>query len=250
MSLRLRGSDGPAIGGALVLRLLSAASPATQCEVAALLLVLLEANPANKRTLCLWYGLGPLLCAAARCADDETGGALRLHYLRLAASLGEHSVPPADALLLLRLAAAPRHQLLQHQHGSQAAEASGRAGESSGPAQEDSQRGPAAEDSQRWAELQMQMLFVLGVIAERAAPPAFFSFDGSGVLPLPPLAHFPPAKTGFTLSFWLRLGAQPADEPEVSSPISPPYLPYISPISPLYLHYISPTSRSPRTSRR
>ena len=96
---------------------------------------------------------------------------MRLHYLRLAASLGEHSVPPADALLLLRLAAAPRHQLLQHQHGSQAAEASGRAGESSGPAQ---------EDSQRWAELQMQMLFVLGVIAERAAPPAFFSFDGSG----------------------------------------------------------------------
>ena len=141
---------------------------------------------------------------------------MRLHYLRLAASLGEHSVPPADALLLLRLAAAPRHQLLQHQHGSQAAEASGRAGESSGPAQEDSQRGPAAEDSQRWAELQMQMLFVLGVIAEHAAPPAFFSFDGSGVLPLPPLAHFPPAKTGFTLSFWLRLGAQPADDPEVS----------------------------------
>ena len=76
--------------------------------------------------------------------------------------------------------------------------------------------GPAQEDSQRWAELQMQMLFVLGVIAERAAPPAFFSFDGSGVLPLPPLAHFPPAKTGFTLSFWLRLGAQPADDPEVS----------------------------------
>ena len=101
MALRLRGSDGPAIGGALVLRLLSAASPATQCEVAALLLVLLEANPANKRTLCLWYGLGPLLCAAARCADDETGGALRLHYLRLAASLGEHSVPPADALTLI-----------------------------------------------------------------------------------------------------------------------------------------------------
>ena len=128
---------------------------------------------------------------------------MRLHYLRLAASLGEHSVPPADALLLLRLAAAPRHQLLQHQHGSQAAEASGRAGESSGPAQEDSQRGPAAEDSQRWAELQMQMLFVLGVIAERAAPPAFFSFDGSGVLPLPPLAHFPPAKV--RVRVWVRV---------------------------------------------
>jgi len=59
MALRLRGSDGPAIGAAVVLRLLSAASPATQCEVAALLLVLLEANPANKRTLCLWYGLQP-----------------------------------------------------------------------------------------------------------------------------------------------------------------------------------------------
>ena len=53
------------------------------------------------------------------------------------------------------------------------------------------------------------------VIAERAAPPAFFSFDGSGVLPLPPLAHLPAAKTGFTLSFWARLGAQPANEPEV-----------------------------------
>ena len=36
------------------------------------------------------------------------------------------------------------------------------------------------------------------------------------MLPLPPLTHFPAAKTGFTLSFWVRVGAQPADEPEVT----------------------------------
>ena len=47
--------------------------------MAAVLLILLEANPCNKRTLCLWHGVAPLLRAATRCADDETGGALRLH---------------------------------------------------------------------------------------------------------------------------------------------------------------------------
>ena len=80
------------------------------------------------------------------------------------------------------------------------------------------------------------------------------------MLPLPPLAYLPPAKTGFTLSFWLRLGAQPADDPEVSSHISPLYLPYISQpaddpevsshISPLYLPYISQPSPLHLAARR
>ena len=78
-----------------------------------MLLVLLEANPCNKRTLCLHHGVAPFVRAAARCADDEAGGALRLHYLRLAASLGEYSVQAGEALLLFRLAAAPRYQMLR-----------------------------------------------------------------------------------------------------------------------------------------
>ena len=91
-----------------MLALLGEAEGAEQRETAALLLLLLEANPGNKRTLARSprSALLPLLRLLARCADDS-GGYLRVHLLRAAATLCEYTISGSEALLLFRLAAAP-----------------------------------------------------------------------------------------------------------------------------------------------
>ena len=62
----------------------------------------------------------------------------------------------------------------------------------------------------------MQLLFVIGCVAERSAPRNFFSFEGGERLSHGPLTHLPTAKVGYTLSFWMRVSAQADGEPEVS----------------------------------
>ena len=58
----------------------------------------------------------------------------------------------------------------------------------------------------RQAELQMQLLSVIGKLTERNAPLSYLSFDGHcGCIALQPLARFPSAKTGYSISCWMQV---------------------------------------------
>ena len=196
VGLRIRGVDA----ASLLLSLLSEGDGTEQQETAALLLLLLEATPANKRTLAGCASMLPLLRLLARCTDDSTGN-LRIHLLRTAAALGEYTISGAEALLLFRLAAAPEPLLPL----TESAEAEARA--------EAVHREEIRERLRE--ELQMQLLFVIGSVAESSSPRNFFSLDGASRLAHGPLMHLPAAKIGYTLAFWIRVGAQPEGEPEV-----------------------------------
>lgn len=68
--------------------------------------------------------------------------------------------------------------------------------------------GPSSLPLQRRAELQMQMLYVLGRLAERRAPTAFFNFDGVGAsVRLAPLTRFPGGKAGYSFCCWVRVNS-------------------------------------------
>ena len=63
----------------------------------------------------------------------------------------------------------------------------------------------------------MQLLFVIGCVAERASPRNFFALGGKERLVHgATVGHLPSSKLGYTLSFWMRVGAQADGEPEVS----------------------------------
>ena len=209
-----------------------------QLESAALLLLMLESNPLNKRHLASCHSMLPLLKLLSRCVDDGVNN-LRIHLLRTAAALGEYTLSGSEAMLLFRLAATPE-LLLPEQTPSVAGVEPGalHASEETpdaltcatsvavstvdGSEQERHEVDLAGHEqltAQRESlreELQMQMLFVIGCIAERSAPRHFFSFDGGERLDTGPLTHLPASKVGYTLSFWLRVSTQPQDEPEVS----------------------------------
>ena len=201
----------------------------------ALLLFLLEATPANKRLVSRCRAILPLLRLLARCADDASAN-LRIHLLRTAATLGEYTVSGAEALLLFRLVAAPEVLLppprpeADVNAAERAAERAGvrgwGVGERAGERAADEEAERRAEDARRAAgavargrqrdELQMQLLFVLGCIAERSAPRSFYSLDGNERLQHGPLTSaLPPATRGYTIAFWMRLSAQPEGENEV-----------------------------------
>ena len=176
-----------------------------------------------------WDGVAPFVRLAARCDATEAGAALRLHHLRLCASVAAYSLSDADALLLLRAARVAGTTGLAAAAAAAPAAATAAITYDSADADVDADGGAddaaslrttltaaeSAAEAQLRLEVQMQLLFVIGVVAERPAPPAYFSFDGSGVLPLPPVTHFPSARTGFTLSFWLRLDALPPTDDDV-----------------------------------
>ena len=98
--LRLRGAEA---AGVLVRCVEQVGAPLEE-QLALLLLLLLEANPCNKRAVQQWDGVAPFVRLAARCDATEAGAALRLHHLRLCASVAAYSLSDADALLLLRAA--------------------------------------------------------------------------------------------------------------------------------------------------
>jgi len=55
-------------------------------------------------------------------------------------------------------------------------------------------------------ELQMQMLYVIGRLAERSAPANYFSFDGLvSCLRMVPLVRFPASKAGYSMNCWLQI---------------------------------------------
>jgi hypothetical protein len=61
------------------------------------------------------------------------------------------------------------------------------------------------EESSEMRESQMQMLYVIGRLAERSAPFAYFHFDGEGEgLALDPRGKFPSSNTGYTFMCWLQ----------------------------------------------
>jgi hypothetical protein len=68
--------------------------------------------------------------------------------------------------------------------------------------------GSALLDEARCVELQMQMLYVIGRMAERAAPLCYFNFDGVGAsLRLKTLERFPSPKYGYTFCCWLKVNS-------------------------------------------
>ena len=172
----------------------------------------------------------PRSSASPRAATPPSSrAALRLHHLRLCASVAAYSLSDADALLLLRAARVAGTTGLAAAAAAAPAAATAAITYDSADADVDADGGAddaaslrttltaaeSAAEAQLRLEVQMQLLFVIGVVAERPAPPAYFSFDGSGVLPLPPVTRFPSARTGFTLSFWLRLDALPPTDDDV-----------------------------------
>jgi hypothetical protein len=66
----------------------------------------------------------------------------------------------------------------------------------------------AGLDARRCQELQMQMLYVIGRVAERVAPAAYFNFDGVGAsLKLKTLERFPSPKNGYSVCCWFKVNS-------------------------------------------
>lgn len=165
----------------MVIVLLPHAPPAVQSDVIKRLSILLEANPSNKRALCQ-VGVVSILLRLYPYFHEEAQSL----YLQLIANLGTYDVTQKEIRLLFDMAASPPNTSL-HLDSTQL-------------------RMPLYHSSITPEELQMQMLYVIGRLAERSAPANYFSFDGLvSSLRLVPLVRFPASKGGYSMNCWLQV---------------------------------------------
>jgi hypothetical protein len=174
----------------MLFELLPHAQHSIQGSVMLRLSALVEASPANRRALCTAGVFGLLLHFGPYLGQHDA-------YLQLVASLGKYDVSADEVRLLFDLAShrsiAPAPPIDEHSTPNGAG-ALGMGG--------DAMR---EEESSEMRESQMQMLYVIGRLAERSAPFAYFHFDGEGEgLALDPRGKFPSANTGYTFMCWLQ----------------------------------------------
>ena len=196
---------------ALIVRLLPLADLPVQNDVIQKLGHLLEANPSSERALCQMHVLSSLLRSCPRLPEQ-----VQSSYVQLAAALGGYDISSKEVCLSLSLCLSSfvfaelklsmLYSLiclfcvlfflfvqvrLLFDLASILPDPSNFGGEFS---------------AQRCEELQMQMLFLIGRIAERTAPSSYFNFDGVvASLRLAPLDRFPAAKYGYTFCCWLKV---------------------------------------------
>eukprot|EP00742_Colponemidia_sp_Colp-10_P007091 GILJ01007613.1.p1 GENE.GILJ01007613.1~~GILJ01007613.1.p1 ORF type:complete len:2709 (-),score=449.42 GILJ01007613.1:350-8476(-) len=170
----------------MIVLLLPSAPIDVQKDVIDLLLVLLEANPSNKRALCEMHVLSFLLRLCHRLPRE-----VQPSYVRFIVSLGVYDISPKETKLFLELARIPP-SLAAHQFNSNF----------------NSDDDNAVSDAQTAeGSLEQLLLGAFCQIVERAAPPSYFHLDGTGGrIKLSPLDRFPSAKVGYSLCFWMKVG--------------------------------------------
>jgi uncharacterized C2H2 Zn-finger protein len=192
----------------MIVLLLPHAAPRVQQEVIKRLALLLEANPANKRALCQMNVLSTLLRLCPRFHED-----VQTYYLQLVATLGLYDISAREVRLLFDLAALDPDDLRSissnhpHNLGSGGMPPPHHYGHHTNTQHRyGSPQGPRDHAIRRGRELQMQMLYVIGRVTERMAPPAYFNFDGVvSSLMLAPQTRFPSARYGYSVCFWLMV---------------------------------------------
>jgi len=172
----------------MIILLLPYAEAHVQQVVIKRLSILLELSPCNKRALCQMQVLSTLLRLIPKFEDD-----VQNYYLQLVASLGLYDIGSEELRLLFDLASLPPKAML-HALKSQPSTASSSSS--------------LSLSLRRCEEIQMQLLYVIGRLTERMAPPSFFHFDGAtSSLDLEPLSRFPASKVGFSFCCWLQINA-------------------------------------------
>jgi hypothetical protein len=167
----------------MVIILLPHADPAMQIQVLKRLFILLEANPSNIRSLCQMHVVPILLRLCLRLPEE-----VQPYYLQLVATLGLYDIAGKEARLLFDLASL-RPEDIAFEYALE--------------------NGETRVDKtwlRRGSDLQMQLLWIIGRLAERTTPQYYFNFDGvASNLVLDPLTKFPAVKQGYAFCCWLRV---------------------------------------------
>ncbi|EFA76742.1 hypothetical protein PPL_09493 [Heterostelium album PN500] len=184
-----------------------------------LLMKILESNPQNKKMLCAAQGLKFLLYLSHQ-SPEET----QSYYSRLIVILGLYDISPSEVRLLFDLACFPSfesHPQLLHHHNNNLSSALQQAANNNNNNSNNSNfvNTPSSTHSvqrrerNRKQELQMQVLYVIGTLTERKAPPLYFNFDGfDSYISVGTIDKFPSQRSGYTFSCWLRTNYFLSDE--------------------------------------
>ncbi|GAM25725.1 hypothetical protein SAMD00019534_089000 [Acytostelium subglobosum LB1] len=190
-----------------------------------LLMKILESNPQNKKMLCAAQGLKFLLYLSHQ-APEET----QSYFSRLIVILGLYDISPSEVRLLFDLACFPAFeshpQLAQHQQhytstpplshnpiNSSSGSGSSSSGNNFGESNSSTPYSTQKRERNKKHELQMQVLYVIGTLTERKAPPLYFNFDGfDSYISVGTIDKFPSQRSGYTFSCWIKTNYFLSDE--------------------------------------